>query len=104
MPEAPELAIVREVLENRLVGAEIVSARVLRPTVVRSLSAEDITQDLPGRVPRGCQPLRQDAHSRPDGRGSHSRHPNADRHSSISGPIDAPCKVGLPWPALLHGG
>ena len=49
MPEAPELAIVREVLENRLVGAEIVSARVLRPTVVRSLSAEDITQDLPGR-------------------------------------------------------
>ena len=50
MPEAPELAIVREVLERRLVGAAIVSARVLRPTVVRSLSAEDITQELPGRA------------------------------------------------------
>ena len=50
MPEAPELAIVREVLERRLVGAEIVSARVLRPTVVRSLAARDITQYLPGRA------------------------------------------------------
>ncbi|MBI4329120.1 MAG: Fpg/Nei family DNA glycosylase [Chloroflexi bacterium] len=49
MPEAPELVIVREVLERRLTGVEIVGARVLRPTVLRSQASEDFPRDVTGR-------------------------------------------------------
>ena len=49
MPEAPELAVVREVLERRIVGLTISSARVLHPFVLRSLAAEDFPSDIAGR-------------------------------------------------------
>jgi len=49
MPEAPELAVVREVLERRIVGLTIVAARVLHPFVLRSLAAEDFPSDIAGR-------------------------------------------------------
>ncbi len=37
MPEAPELTVVREVLERRVVGQSIQSARIVRPTTLRDL-------------------------------------------------------------------
>ena len=37
MPEAPELTVVREVLERRLVGESIDSARIVQPTTLRDL-------------------------------------------------------------------
>ena len=49
MPEAPELTIVREVLERHAVGASVVSARVVRPTVFRTLSEIDVAGDIEGR-------------------------------------------------------
>ncbi len=49
MPEAPELTIVREVLERRAVGASVVSARVVRPTVFRTLSEIDVAGDIEDR-------------------------------------------------------
>ena len=38
MPEAPELAVVREVLERRIVGQAVASARIVRPTALRDLA------------------------------------------------------------------
>ncbi len=49
MPEVPELTIVREVLEPRAVGASVVSARVVHPTVFRTLSEIDVAVDIEGR-------------------------------------------------------
>ena len=49
MPEAPDLVVVREFLNERAVGAKITSARVLKPSVVRPL-AGDMATDIPGRV------------------------------------------------------
>ena len=60
MPEAPELAIVREVLERRVVGATIDSARVFRPTVLRTLSEIDVAADIEGPDVHGCHALRQE--------------------------------------------
>ncbi len=49
MPEAPELAVVREVLERRLRWATVEGARVLRPTVLRSLATESFAEEVVGR-------------------------------------------------------
>ncbi|MBI4236650.1 MAG: hypothetical protein HY688_04780 [Chloroflexi bacterium] len=49
MPEAPELAVVREVLKRRLSAASVLAATVLRPTVLRSLAADDFPADIVGR-------------------------------------------------------
>ena len=49
MPEAPELTIVREVLERRVGGAAVESARIIRPTVLRTLSEIDVAADIEGR-------------------------------------------------------
>ncbi len=49
MPEAPELTIVREVLERRVIGSTVESARVIRPTVLRTLSEIDVAVDIEGR-------------------------------------------------------
>ncbi len=53
MPEAPELTIVREVLERCVVGAAVESARVIRPTVLRTLSEIDVASDIEGRSFKG---------------------------------------------------
>ncbi len=49
MPEAPELTIVREVLERRVIGSTIESAHIIRPTVLRTLSEIDVAADIVGR-------------------------------------------------------
>ena len=49
MPEAPELAIVRETLHRRVLHATVESAQVIRPTVLRTLSEVDVPQDIQGR-------------------------------------------------------
>ncbi len=49
MPEAPELEVVKDYLNERLVGREAVAARVLRPSVLRSLQG-DIAEDVVGRT------------------------------------------------------
>ena len=48
MPEAPELEVVKGFLTDRAVGANVESARVLRPSVLRSM-AGDFEDDIPGR-------------------------------------------------------
>ena len=50
MPEAPDLEVVREVLTRRVTGREINHAQVLRPTVLRSLAAQDFAEDVSGRA------------------------------------------------------
>ncbi len=47
MPEAPDLEVVREYLTERMVGKPILSAKVLRPTVLRSL-AGDFEEEVAG--------------------------------------------------------
>ena len=47
MPEAPDLEVVREYLTERMVGKPILWAKVLRPTVLRSL-AGDFEQEVAG--------------------------------------------------------
>jgi formamidopyrimidine-DNA glycosylase len=49
MPELPDLEVIRQVLSPRLAGAEIVSASVLRPVVVRNLLGDDLAPFLVGR-------------------------------------------------------
>lgn len=49
MPEAPELQVVKEVLERKLPGQRVEQARLLRPTVLRSLAAQDFGADIAGR-------------------------------------------------------
>ena len=48
MPEAPDLVVIRELLAERVVGEVVESARVLRPSVVRSL-AGSLESDIVGR-------------------------------------------------------
>jgi formamidopyrimidine-DNA glycosylase len=52
MPEAPDLEIVQEVLERRVLGQRVTAARVLRPTVLRS-SGVDFAGDIVGRTFQG---------------------------------------------------
>ena len=49
MPEAPELEVVKGFLIDRAVGASVESARVLRPSVLRSM-AGDFEDDIHGRA------------------------------------------------------
>jgi formamidopyrimidine-DNA glycosylase len=49
MPELPDLEVIREYLAPRLAGAEIVSAEVRRPVVVRNLLGGDAVAQLVGR-------------------------------------------------------
>ena len=48
MPEAPDLIVIRELLVERAVGEVVKSARILKPSVVRSL-AGDLEPDIAGR-------------------------------------------------------
>ena len=52
MPEAPELEVVKGFLIERAVGANVESARVLRPSVLRSIAG-----DFEERYPR-TRPLK----------------------------------------------
>ncbi len=49
MPEAPDLEIVREFIDDRAIGAQIQSAVVSKASVLRSLSG-DFTTDIVGRT------------------------------------------------------
>ena len=49
MPEAPDLQVVKDVLNRRIVGHRITQARVVRPTVLRSLASSDFAADIVGR-------------------------------------------------------
>ena len=49
MPEAPELEVAREYLSRRAVGASVVLAEVLKPSVLRPL-AGDLSSDAVGRT------------------------------------------------------
>ena len=49
MPELPDLEVIRQYLAPRLTGAEIASAEVPRPIVVRNLLGGDISSHLVGR-------------------------------------------------------
>ena len=49
MPEAPDLEVIKEFLERNVMGRRFESAKVLKPTVVRSL-AGDFSEDIPGRT------------------------------------------------------
>ncbi len=49
MPEAPDLAVVRDFLEQRLTGQEVASATVRKATVLRSFVPEEFSQDIVGR-------------------------------------------------------
>ena len=48
MPEAPELEVTKDFLNERISGATVLSGRVLRPSVLRPL-AGDLAEDVPGR-------------------------------------------------------
>ncbi len=50
MPEAPDLEVIREFLNDHVAGQGVTSARVLRPVVLRSLVAEEFATDVVGRV------------------------------------------------------
>ena len=49
MPEAPELEVIKDFLRDRTIGAEVKSAAILKPSVVRSLGV-DMVSDMPGRT------------------------------------------------------
>ena len=50
MPEAPDLEVIKEVLIRRIAGCKVNYAKVLKPTVLRSLAAPDFPQDVAGRA------------------------------------------------------
>jgi formamidopyrimidine-DNA glycosylase len=54
MPEAPELEVVREYLTDRASGAEVTSAEVIKPSVLRSLNG-DMTRDIVGKTLESIQ-------------------------------------------------
>ena len=54
MPEAPDLEVVKGFLIERAVGASVDSARVLKPSVLRSM-AGDFESDITGRAIEGVQ-------------------------------------------------
>lgn len=49
MPEAPDLEVIKDYLNEHVQGRSIESAKVLRPTVLRPL-AGDFAADIPGRA------------------------------------------------------
>lgn len=48
MPEAPDLEVIREYLDEHVIDADITAASVIKPSVLRSL-AGDMTKDIQGR-------------------------------------------------------
>ena len=54
MPEAPDLEVIRDYLNHHAAGLTVSSAKVVRPTVVRSLVGE-FPQDLCSRTLEGFQ-------------------------------------------------
>ncbi len=50
MPEAPDLQVITEFLNQHLVGQRVVEARVLRPIVLRSLASQDFAKDVAERT------------------------------------------------------
>ncbi|MSP78567.1 MAG: hypothetical protein EXR67_03295 [Dehalococcoidia bacterium] len=50
MPEAPDLHVIKEVLNENLKGVAITGAHVLRPSVLRSMVKGDFVQDITGKV------------------------------------------------------
>ena len=55
MPELPDLQVIREFLEPRLVGVTITSAEVRRPIPVRNMLGGDLTERLVGRCFAGVE-------------------------------------------------
>ena len=49
MPEAPDLEVIKEFLNDRVRGEAVTGATVVRPTVLRSLVGE-LSEDMPGRT------------------------------------------------------
>jgi len=49
MPELPELTVVKEYLQRKIMGQVIVGAEMVRPTVLRDLAGEGLTEGLVGR-------------------------------------------------------
>ena len=54
LPEAPDLEVIREFLDREVRGTRIEGARVLRPTVLRTLDG-DFASDVQGRTLDGIQ-------------------------------------------------
>ncbi len=50
MPEAPDLEVIKEVLIRRVAGRKVSYAKVLKPTVLRSLAAPNFPEDVTGRT------------------------------------------------------
>ena len=50
MPEAPDLEVIKEVLIRRIAGCKVSYAKVLKPTVLRSLAAQNFPEDVTGRT------------------------------------------------------
>lgn len=50
MPEIPDLEVIREFLNERIAGQEIVRAEAPKPWIVRSLAADDFLSDVVGRT------------------------------------------------------
>ncbi len=53
MPEAPDLEVITEVLNQRVAGQSVVEARVVRPLVLRSLASPTFEADITGRALEG---------------------------------------------------
>jgi len=49
MPELPDLTVVKEYLQQNVVGQTIVSAEMVRPTVLRDMTGEGLAEALVGR-------------------------------------------------------
>ena len=50
MPEAPDLQVIKEILARRIIGREVARAKVVRPTVLRSLAGQEFAGDIAGRT------------------------------------------------------
>lgn len=55
MPEAPDLQVIMEYLQPRIVGVRIVKAIERKPLVIRNLSAGRFDEDIVGRKVNGVQ-------------------------------------------------
>ena len=53
MPEAPDLQVIMEYLQPRIVGRQIVHATERKPLVIRNLADSQFTQDIAGREVTG---------------------------------------------------
>jgi len=49
MPEAPDLQVVKEYLQERVIGLEVTEARERRPLILRNLTGAPFEQDAAGR-------------------------------------------------------